>query len=73
MGGNELAEWVVTKSWNTHVEGVGLVPAVARGLVLDAPTALVKPLIGEFDDVRRIGHLGGVGQGLVKDGPRDPG
>ena len=47
-------------------------PAVARGLVLDAPTALVEPLIGEFDDVRRIGHLGGVGQGLVKDGPVGP-
>ena len=42
-------------------------PRCPKTSVLDAASALVELLIGEFDDVKRIGHLGGVGQGLVKD------
>ena len=51
------------------IEGIGLSAAVAHGLVLHPPAALVELGVGELAHMEGIGHLGGVGHHVVEDRP----
>ena len=51
------------------IERVGLATTVPERLVLDTPAGFVELGVGVFDDMERIGHLGGPGHHGVEDGP----